>query len=344
MAFTEDRAFELVKSAHEQGRLAHAFLITGASVAGGERLAARMIELVNPPAAPAAEGFDLFGNAPEPESASAAKSLDELEGSVVRIIRPMMKSRQISKDSMQELERFLHQSVDAGKWKVGVVLEADRLNTASENAFLKTLEEPPPRCLLILVTDQPERLLPTILSRCVQMPLMSAEQRPVYEGEMELLDALSRLAKDGFGSIRRALTIKMAFSNVMAQRKAALTKLSEAAFKEDEQHFKNTTDSKTWLKEREKFFIAASESEYRKELSQLLDVLIAWLGDVVRIKCGVDTLDYPKQKNVLQRIAESEAIDSLLLRMEALESLRSTLETNASEALALEVYFIKAFG
>lgn len=339
MAFTEERAYELIKSAHEKGRLAHAFLITGDSVAAGERLAARMVELVNPPD-DANAGFDLFGEAPEP----APKPLAELNGPCVSIIRPAMKTRQISKSSMQELERFLHQSVEAGKWKVGIVLEADRLNVSSENAFLKTLEEPPPRCLLILVTAQPDRLLPTILSRCVQMQLMASEVRSAYEGENELLESLSRLAKDGFGSIRRALTVKAAFANQMAKRKAAIIKANDSAFKEDEQHFKNTTDSKDWLKQREKFFIAASESEYRKELSQMIDVLIAWLGDAVRLKCGVETLDYPKQKNILKLIADSEDIDSLLLRMEALEALRADLETNVSEALALDVHFIKAFG
>jgi DNA polymerase III subunit delta' len=53
--------------------------------------------------------------------------------------------------------------------KVYIFLEADNFNTEAANAFLKTLEEPPPHVYFILVTDHPERLLPTVVSRCQQV-------------------------------------------------------------------------------------------------------------------------------------------------------------------------------
>jgi DNA polymerase-3 subunit delta' len=338
MAYTEDKAFELVKSAHERERLGHAFLITGAAVAGGERLASRMIEMVNGAHA-ATSGLELFGDAPDPEP----QSIDELEGDLVRVVRPEMKSRRISVTQIRALEKSMYQASEKDKWKVGVVLEADRMGVEAENAFLKTLEEPPTNCLLLLITSNPDRLLPTILSRCVQLKLMTSDRREPYEGEAELLEVLGKIGKAGFGSVGRALTLKAAFSKVLDRRKLIISKANEAAQKEEVLHYKQTTEG-DWLKQRENYYKALTESEYLLERGQFLDVLITWLGDVVRQKSGVESLDYPAHAAVTKSVAESDSLESLLRRMEALEKLGDLLETNVSEPLALEVGFMQAFG
>jgi DNA polymerase-3 subunit delta' len=61
---------------------------------------------------------------------------------------------------------FLGLTAHRGGWRAAVIHPAEHMNTAAANALLKTLEEPPPRVLLILVAHQPRRLLPTVLSRC----------------------------------------------------------------------------------------------------------------------------------------------------------------------------------
>ena len=166
MAYTTERAFELISAAHQRGRLAHAFLLSGAVGCGKENLAARLIQLVN--GAAQADGFDLFG---EPVAA-VVPPLDELESGWVRLLRPRMKSRRIGVDEIRDLEHTLHLAAPGGACKVGVIIEADRLNDQAANAFLKTLEEPPQKTLLLLLTANPQRLLPTILSRCVRIPLL----------------------------------------------------------------------------------------------------------------------------------------------------------------------------
>ncbi len=62
----------------------------------------------------------------------------------------------------------------SGGWKVGVIVSADRMETAAANSFLKTLEEPPPKTLFLLQTDAPDSILPTIVSRCqrIDLPLL----------------------------------------------------------------------------------------------------------------------------------------------------------------------------
>ena len=79
--------------------------------------------------------------------------------------------RQISVDEARAVPRFLSMTPAEGGWRVVVVDEARAMNAEAQNALLKTLEEPPPRAVLLLVTDAPDRLLPTVRSRCRRLEL-----------------------------------------------------------------------------------------------------------------------------------------------------------------------------
>lgn len=337
MAYSADRAFELISSARGRGRLAHAFLISGAHGAGKENLAARVIQLVSG-AAQGGGGFDLFG---EPVVVTTPP-LDELESGWVRVIRPRMKSRRIGVEEIRNLEHTLQLAAPGGACKVGVITEADRLNDQAANAFLKTLEEPPKNTLLLLLTANPQRLLPTILSRCVRIPLLGG--RPLLaEGGGELVAALNRAAIRSFGTPVAALQLKGTFTAFLARARAAADDAAKAAEKEEVAAYRDATDG-TWLKGREDFHKAAAEAEYLDARNRLFDVLMAWMADLLRLKVRSGGLDFPDTAPALRGIVEGETETRLLKRMEALDSLRRTLETNASEPLAIEVGFIKAFG
>lgn len=336
MAYTADRAYELISEAHQRGRLAHAFLISGAPGSGKENLAARMIRMVNPPEG--GGGFDLFGEPVKVET----PPLDDLESSAVRLIRPRMKSRRIGVDEIRDLEQTLHLAVAKGTFKVGVLAEADRMNDQAANAFLKTLEEPPKNTLLLLLTANPQRLLPTILSRCVKLPLTGG--RPLLDnGGAELVAALNAAAAKGFGNPISALHLKGAFSEFLSKSREQADDAAKAAEKEEIVAYRDATDG-AWLKEREAFHKAAAEAEYLDSRTRMFDVLMAWMADLLRMKTKSGGLDFPDSAKELAGIVEQESETRLLQRMEALDSLRRTLETNAFEPLAIEVGFLKAFG
>lgn len=337
MAYTADRAYELISSAHQRGRLAHAFLISGAHGSGKENLAARVIQLVSG-TAQSAGGFDLFGEPVKVET----PPLDELENGWVRVIRPRMKSRRIGVEEIRNLEQTLHLAAPGGACKIGVIVETDRMNDQAANAFLKTLEEPPQNTLLLLLTANPQRLLPTILSRCVRVPLIGG--RPLLEGGgAELVAALNHAAARGFGTPVAALNLKATFASFLARSREAADAAAKAAEKEEIAAYKDATDG-AWLKEREVFHKAAAEAEYLDARNRLFDVLMAWMADLLRLKVKSGGFDFPDSVQALQRIVDVESETRLLQRMNALDSLRRTLETNASEQLAFEVGFLKAFG
>lgn len=97
-------------------------------------------------------------------------------------LRPAGKMRQIKagktaddSGTMREFIRKIAVSASIGDHKVGIVHEADRMNTATANIFLKTLEEPPANTTLLVLTTRPYALLPTIRSRCLNFRFPSAE-------------------------------------------------------------------------------------------------------------------------------------------------------------------------
>ena len=152
MAFARATAFEYLRRAYEQNRLAHAYLITGAPGSGKELLAAELASLVN--GTPAKEVFS-----------SKARE--------IFIARPESKSRRISIEQIRELEHALQMRAANSNGKVAIISDADRLGGEAANAFLKTLEEPPKDSLLLLLSALPEALPETILSRCIAIPLAS---------------------------------------------------------------------------------------------------------------------------------------------------------------------------
>lgn len=335
MAFTVDRAFELVREAHDRQRLAHAFLICGPRGSGKEALAARMIRMLQ---GGGGGGADLFGGPVEED----VPPLDELEGDRVWILRPQSKSRRIVRDDMQDLEKGVHRVAGPEAWKVGVIVEAHRMTIQTTNAFLKTLEEPPPRTLLLLLTDNPGGLLATVLSRCVRLQLVG--EPTLHEGGgTELIEALDAAAGRGFGSPETALGLKAVFAAILAERKAEAEAAGKELLKEEEKALRQAVEG-DWLKRREEALKAVTESDYLADRERLFDALQAWMADVLRRCCGAEGFDFPGSAGPTSRAAEAEPLSTILRRMDAIHELRANLQTNVQEQLALEVGFLKAFG
>ena len=91
-------------------------------------------------------------------------------------LRPSGKMRIISADVTRNLISELNRSSNQGGCKVALIHEADRMRKEAANAFLKTLEEPPPGTFILLLTTRPYSILPTIRSRCLQVRLQSTSQ------------------------------------------------------------------------------------------------------------------------------------------------------------------------
>ena len=97
-------------------------------------------------------------------------------------------AKQIRIEQIRELIHWATQTSQQGGYKVCIINPADKLNVQSANALLKVLEEPPPKTLICLVSDQPTRLLPTLRSRCQRIDLGSPSQQEAVvwlQGQMD---------------------------------------------------------------------------------------------------------------------------------------------------------------
>jgi len=146
MPFVSEEIITKFREGESRDRLGHAYLLTGeepdALLAMARELAAIAL------GEPVAEHPDFY------------------------LLRPGSKSRRITVEQVRELEKSLYLKAFRSNRKVAVIQEADRMclgQAEAANAFLKTLEEPPNRTLLLLTSSRPALVLPTIRSRCLRL-------------------------------------------------------------------------------------------------------------------------------------------------------------------------------
>jgi DNA polymerase-3 subunit delta' len=172
--FGHATAEAMLAEALAQGRLHHAWLLAGREGIGKATLAYAMARHVL--ARPEERDPTCRSLAVPRESAAARQIVQMAHPGLLVLRRPYsLKDKRllsiISVDEVRKLRAFLGHTAGAGGWRVVIVDSADELNPNAANALLKSLEEPPPRALFLLVTSQPSGLLPTIRSRCRRLDL-----------------------------------------------------------------------------------------------------------------------------------------------------------------------------
>jgi len=146
-------------------------------------------------------------------------------------VRPAGKSRSITVDAVRDLVRRVNVSPSVARCKVAVLHDADRMNAAAANVFLKTLEEPPSDTTLLLLTGRPHALLPTIRSRVLHFRITGLSSSvPVDGWEAWIADHrawLVRLGR-GLGPGRAAAEVIFALYGLLARFGAMLDRASAA--------------------------------------------------------------------------------------------------------------------
>ena len=179
-------AFDLISRAIDAGRVAHGYLIAGDVRGNCSELVDRILRKLYPDAA---------------EQIAAHSHPD------VAVLEPEGKLRIITVDAIRErIVSVMDETSFSGGWKVGVICYADRMNEASSNAFLKSLEEPAERSLYLLLTDQPDAILPTIVSRTQRIDLPRPEQ--ALDGDVAEDVASAFAAKDASALAARLAELK----------------------------------------------------------------------------------------------------------------------------------------
>jgi DNA polymerase-3 subunit delta' len=340
MAFKDiqppEQGVQLLQRSLARGRLGHAYLFTGHQLDALETLARTLAKTLNcrDPVRPDAD-------APATDCCDACLVCRKIDGENhgdVHWVRPESKSRIITIEQIRELGREIHLKPNEAEFKVAVVVAADRLNPQAGNAFLKTLEEPPPNSVLILLTTDPSRLLETILSRCLRLNFGGAGVRQLDGPQMEWLGQFSALA----AVEQKSLLGRYRLLDALLRRLAAMKADVEKRLTERSPLERYEDVDKDLREKWEDELTAAIEAEYRRRRGELLLLLEWWLRDVWlhALRSGQDSLSFPQLAgagSVAQRVSPQQALENLRV----LEDTQRLLHTNVQESLALEIGLLK---
>lgn len=189
-----------------QQKLPHALLLSGQEGIGKATLAYRLARYLLTGATPPEPVMGLFGAEPveenlrtDMEQAAIRRMVAGSHGDLL-VVQPVADDkRKTSADTIfieqvREVVDFMRQTPSESAWRVVIIDPAEAMNIAAANALLKVLEEPPVQALLILVTHQPGKLLPTIRSRCRKITLRTPDEASiarVFEQQNQAIPAES---------------------------------------------------------------------------------------------------------------------------------------------------------
>jgi DNA polymerase-3 subunit delta' len=229
----------------------------------------------------------------------------------------------------EELEDRLYFKPFEGRYKVAIVDEAHRMNLNAQNAFLKTLEEPPSDSVIILITSQPQALLPTIRSRCqlLEFKPLSLElvAQEIKKRTSLSLDESILSARLSGGSLGKALSLD---KDLLQERKEIIMKLSNIK-----------PNSASQVLDFVESMPRGSSSRDVDKLMFIFDIISLWLRDLVLMKIGFsqDFLSNRDLISVTQRLADKWGMDNILNKMKFLEKTwYAIFRGNANKQIALE--------
>jgi DNA polymerase-3 subunit delta' len=184
------------------------------------------------------------------------------------------RAQQIKISSVREVRRDISMSATETGWRVIIVSEAHQMGNEAANAFLKTLEEPASRVVLILTSSSRERLLPTILSRCQEVRFESLNETEIAEALVERhksdRTSAALLAKLSGGSYSRAVEM---MSGDLAQVRFDVITFLRAALKRSPIAVHAEVERLTATPD-------------RPRLEQTLALLQLWLRDAIALRVG----------------------------------------------------------
>ena len=330
-----------LKNAVEQNRLAHAYLFVGPRGIGKTstaRILAKALNCVNGPT------ITPCGVCDSCKEITAGNSLDVLE---------IDGASNNGVEQVRELRDNVRYAPSKGHFKIYIIDEVHMLTSAAFNALLKTLEEPPPHVKFIFATTEPQKVLPTILSRCQRFDLhripanLIAQHLQFIAGKEKItLDAAAAhaIAKGADGGLRDAESMLDQLVAFCGEQIAEPDVLSVFGFT-SEQTVANFTDKILQGLTPEALDLLHAEGENGKDMMKLMSDLIAYLRDLLVCKVKPDALMEdlnPELQKSLEAQAAMIETDRLLELIDQFAAAEGRMKWAPNKRLHFEVAVIKA--
>ena len=217
--YGQDAPEAALLDAYKSGKMHHAWILAGQEGIGKATLAYRFVRFVLENGDYASASVQAALSLDVPDNSKVARLIAAQSHPDVFVLKRNWNEKtkklrtDISVDDTRNLVHMFQSTASAGGWRVAIIDAAEDLNSNSANALLKMLEEPPPRCIFLIISHESGRLLPTIRSRCRMLPMRALNEAVISDLFVALSDndldkvELARVSSNSGGSIRQAFAL-----------------------------------------------------------------------------------------------------------------------------------------
>lgn len=216
-----------------------------------------------------------------------------------------------------------------GPYKIYIIAEADLMTVQAQNAILKTIEEPPEYAIFLLLTENADKLLPTITSRCVMLKLRNIKDVLIKKYLMETMeipdykaDVCTAFAQGNIGRAKM-LASSEHFNEIYNDAVQVLTYMNEMEHSEIVKAIKRI-------------------NAYKLEINDYLDIIMIWFRDVLMYKAtlDVDKVVFKDQLNAIKERTEKSSYEGIETILESLEKAKARLNANVNFDLVMELLLL----
>ncbi len=235
---------------------------------------------------------------------------------------------EIGIDEIRELEQRASLSPFEGQWKVFIIDGAENLSIEAANSLLKVLEEPPPNVMLILLTENETKLLPTVISRCQRLEL-----KPISSIEVEKVLVDSRgIESDSAKLLARLSGGCLGWAISAADNEATLQQRTQRL---------SALSPLLWASWEERFNYVAQIANKRELAEEILKLWLIWWRDVMLVKCShKDAITNIDVIAIIEEWAQALNMEEIRDFIGSVQKASDQIGRNANVRLVLEVLML----
>ncbi|MDO5156493.1 MAG: DNA polymerase III subunit delta' [Eubacteriales bacterium] len=307
------------KSSIELGKVSHAYILNGEKGVGKKTLAAVVSK-------------SLQCEKGEPDPCNTCKSCLQAEsGNQPDII--WVNHEKPNVISVEEIRTQIVNDISlkpySSKYKVYIVPDAQMMNPQAQNALLKTLEEPPEYAIIMLLTTNVDKFLPTILSRCIVLNFKPVEPMDVIEyltGQIGVDQETAKFCTD-FAQGNLGKAVRLAISpeyNEIKEDAVRLLRQIDAMDMED--------------------IILAIKNmgKFKLDVTDYIDIMTMWFRDILMVKISnsPNKMLFKNEYSVIRKQASKLSYEGIEQILAAMDKLKIRLEANVNYDIAMELMLL----
>ena len=301
--------------------LSHAYILDGAK-GSGKRLLANLFAM-----SIQCKDRNVDGG-PCGQCVSCHQAFGENQPDIIKVTHEGQKSL-----GVEEIRRQVNQTVDikpySSPYKIYIIGQADLMTVQAQNALLKTLEEPPKFVIFLLLTENADRLLPTVASRCVMLKLRNIKDEVIRKYLVEHM-AVPKGKAD--------LCVAFAGGNIGQAIMLANSEYHEEIRNDVIRLMTRIAD----MKLEELFLFVKKAAKFKLSDDDYLDFIAVWFRDVLLYKAtkNIDKVIFYEQLSQIKERANTSSYEGIERILEAIEVSKTRLQANVSFELAFELLLL----